>query len=85
MGHQKSERFFSELEVSVKDTGKGIPKENMKKIFDRFYQADSSHPGPGLGLSICKAIIEAHKGKIWVESEGLGKGSTFKFTLLINN
>jgi signal transduction histidine kinase len=66
--------------VSVKDTGIGIPQEDMPKLFTKFFQVNHSVPGAGLGLSICKAIVEAHGGKIWVESQA-GKGSTFSFTL----
>ncbi|OYT42133.1 MAG: hypothetical protein B6U86_00895 [Candidatus Altiarchaeales archaeon ex4484_43] len=70
--------------VKVKDTGIGISKENINKLFTKFYQVDSSlsrrYGGTGLGLAICKKIVEAHGGKIWVDSE-LGKGSTFQFTL----
>ncbi len=73
--------------VQVADTGIGISKESKKRLFTRFFQADSSirrrFGGTGLGLSICKGIIEAHKGKIWAESKGIGKGSTFSFTLPI--
>jgi PAS domain S-box-containing protein len=69
--------------VSVRDTGIGISKEDMKELFTKFYQADHSIPGSGLGLCICKAIVEAHSGKIWAESE-LGKGATFSFTLPIS-
>ncbi len=69
------------VEVSVQDHGEGIPKDKLKLIFERFFQAHE-HPkdGIGLGLYISKEIVELHKGKIWVESE-LGKGSTFYFTL----
>ena len=70
--------------VSVEDTGIGIPKKAIPKMFTSFYQVESSltrvHKGSGLGLAICKSIIEQHGGKIWVESE-LRKGSTFYFTL----
>ena len=70
----------------VKDTGQGIPKENYEYIFSRFYQVDSSATrkvgGSGLGLSICKGLVENMGGKIWFESE-LGKGSTFYFTIPI--
>jgi len=65
--------------VAVKDTGIGIPAEEIPKIFDRFYRVDTSRGqtvGSGLGLSIVKGIIEAHGGKIDVES-AVGKGSTF--------
>ncbi|MFQ6120952.1 MAG: ATP-binding protein, partial [Methanosarcinales archaeon] len=71
------------VEVRVKDTGIGIAKENINKIFDKFYRANTTSKkvsGTGLGLAICKGIIEAHGGKIWAESE-LGKGSNFIFTL----
>ncbi len=65
----------------VRDTGPGIPSEHLDCIFDRFWQArQSRHLGTGLGLSIAKGMIEAHGGRLWVESE-LGKGSTFRFTL----
>ena len=70
--------------VSLKDTGIGMTKDQSKKIFDEFYKADrttSEYKSSGLGLSICKRIIEKHDGKIWVESPGPGKGSTFYFTL----
>jgi PAS domain S-box-containing protein len=74
-------RFF------VKDSGKGIPEEHHKKIFERFYQVDNSysrgHEGAGLGLSLCKSIIEKLGGEIFVESE-IGKGSMFTFTLPLN-
>lgn len=69
---------------SVTDTGIGIPKEEHTRIFDRFYQIDSSYTrkvgGSGLGLAICKGIVEALGGKIWTESNP-GKGAKFIFTL----
>jgi len=71
--------------VSMKDTGIGMNNEQLSKVFNEFYKADSSRhdfDSSGLGLSICKRIVEKHNGKIWVESEGLGKGSTFYFTVL---
>jgi signal transduction histidine kinase len=73
----------SELEFSVKDSGIGIrlSSEQQYKLFERFYQENVSIPGAGVGLSICKTIVEAHGGKIWAESEGRGKGSIFRFTL----
>ena len=67
--------------VCVSDSGPGIPRENLSKVFDRYWQAeDTKHTGMGLGLSIAKGIVEAHGGKIWAESE-LGKGCSFFFTL----
>ncbi|WP_375773106.1 ATP-binding protein [Archangium gephyra] len=67
----------------VRDTGPGIPREALAHLFDRFWQADQrDRRGAGLGLSIVKGLVEAHGGRIWVESE-LGRGSTFFFTLPI--
>ncbi len=76
-------RKNDDIEVAINDTGIGIdlPKNNQNQIFERFYQRKASSQGIGVGLSICEKIIKAHHGKIWVESEGKGKGSTFKFTL----
>lgn len=75
------------IHLKVTDRGAGIPKKDMEKIFNRFYQVDSSTKrkkgGSGLGLAVCKSIVEAHKGSIWVESE-LGKGSTFHIILPIS-
>jgi signal transduction histidine kinase len=68
--------------VSVKDTGKGISKEILPKLFSKFTTGDSS-TGTGLGLYICKNIIEAHGGRIWAENNLDGKGTTFRFTLPI--
>lgn len=69
----------------VKDTGVGIPDEDLDRIFERFYKADRarSSGGTGLGLSISRHLVEAHQGKIWVESEQ-GKGSSFFFSLPIH-
>ncbi|MCP5004747.1 MAG: HAMP domain-containing protein [Planctomycetes bacterium] len=76
-------RNLKVLELSVKDTGIGLslPKEEYHKLFDRFYQEKARSDGSGVGLAICKKIIEAHGGDMWVESEGKGSGSTFKFSL----
>lgn len=71
--------------VSVSDRGEGIPAEALKKVFDRFYRVESANgqkKGTGLGLFICRGIIEAHGGKIWVESKP-GKGSKFSFSLRV--
>ena len=70
--------------VSVIDHGMGIPAEHLGRIFDRFYRVGGTADavaGQGLGLSICKEIVTAHGGKIWAESAGTGRGSTFSFTL----
>ena len=73
------------VRFEIGDTGVGLVKENLEKIFEKFYQVDASYArqfgGMGLGLSICQQIVLAHKGRIWAESEGLGKGTTFIFTL----
>lgn len=70
--------------VAVKDTGIGIPKEEISNIFTRFFRAKNAvrvkTEGTGLGLYISREIIEAHRGKIWVESEE-AKGTTFYFTI----
>jgi two-component system sensor histidine kinase GlrK len=71
------------VEISVSDTGRGIPREDIKKIFDKFRRIDTGRGtagGTGLGLSIAKHIVSAHGGDIWVESEP-GEGSTFHFSL----
>jgi PAS domain S-box-containing protein len=72
------------VQVSVADTGPGIPRPELERIFDKFYQVSQvdkrKSRGTGLGLAISKALVQMHGGKIWVESE-LGKGSTFSFTL----
>jgi PAS domain S-box-containing protein len=73
------------LIICVSDTGIGISPEEQKKLFTAFYQASGGikdkTPGTGLGLSITRSIIEKHGGRIWLESEGKGKGSSFYFTL----
>lgn len=73
-----------QIEISVKDTGIGIPKQDAEKVFQEFFRADNAldqkTKGTGLGLSLVKKIIEAHNGRIWFESE-LNKGTTFTFTL----
>jgi signal transduction histidine kinase len=72
----------------VQDFGVGIEKDQQKKIFERLYQVsnpnEKTYPGLGLGLFICKEIVERHKGKLWVESTK-GKGSTFSFSLPLTN
>lgn len=74
------------VNTHVKDTGKGIAPEDLQKLFTKFFRvqggpAEQASKGNGLGLYLSKAIVELHKGKIWVESEGMGKGTTFSFSL----
>jgi histidine kinase len=81
-----AERKAKEILISVTDTGIGIPSEHLPHLFTRFYRVDKSRSrqaggGSGIGLTIARHIIEAHAGRIWAESAGTGKGSTFKFTL----
>jgi histidine kinase len=77
-----------EVQISVHDTGIGVPQEYLSHIFDRFYRVDKSRSrraggGSGIGLTIASALVEAHGGRIWAESPGEGQGSTFTFTLPI--
>jgi PAS domain S-box-containing protein len=80
----KSKIIDDHIQVSVSDTGVGIPEEKYQSIFDPFKQADSSptrkYGGTGLGLALVKKYVEIHGGEIWLESE-VGKGSTFTFTM----
>ena len=82
-----------ELQIIVQDTGRGIPKEDLPHIFDRFYRVDKArsrtrdadnfgNSGAGLGLAIVRSIVDAYDGKIWVEST-MGKGTqvTVKFRI----
>ena len=70
------------VEVSVVDSGAGIPAEHHQEIFEDFVRVDRNTSGMGLGLAIAKRLVQAHRGKIWVESEAK-KGSTFRFLLPI--
>ncbi|HYA11876.1 MAG TPA: ATP-binding protein [Thermodesulfovibrionales bacterium] len=73
--------------VSVRDSGIGIPEDQLEKVFEKFHQVEESlrrsTGGTGLGLAITKGLVEAHQGKIWAESE-IGEGSTFTFTLPVS-
>jgi signal transduction histidine kinase len=69
----------------VRDQGIGVSSEEREQIFERFHRVDTrlsrETPGVGMGLYICKVIMEAHHGRAWVESEGPGRGSTFFLAL----
>jgi len=83
----RAERQPDFIKVTVEDNGTGIPAKELVHVFDRFYQVEShltrKHGGMGLGLSVAKAMIEMHAGRIWADStEGLG--STFTFLLPVN-
>ena len=80
----KGETSGNEVSVTVADEGIGVPLQDQERIFERFYRVEASSARPtrgiGLGHYICKSLVEAHGGRIWVESEP-GKGSRFTFTL----
>ncbi len=81
-----AEKVGEEVIVHVNDTGIGIAAENIPHLFTRFYRVDKSRSrhaggGSGVGLAIAKHLVEAQGGRIWVESQGAGKGSRFSFTL----
>jgi signal transduction histidine kinase len=80
----RARRRNDEVEVSVRDTGIGIAREDQAKVFDEFQQVgkptDRSREGTGLGLTLAKRFIELHSGRIWVESE-VGTGTTFTFAM----
>ncbi|HXF90498.1 MAG TPA: ATP-binding protein, partial [Candidatus Nitrosotenuis sp.] len=84
--HVSCSRQENNVLVKVSDTGIGIPKEHMPKLFSRFSQADSSasrkYEGTGIGLALSKELVELHHGKIWAQSEE-GRGTTFLFTIPI--
>jgi signal transduction histidine kinase len=71
-------RPFARARASIEDTGSGIDPENLDRIFRTLFTTKSS--GMGMGLSICRSIIESHKGRIWA-SAAAGKGSVFQFEL----
>ncbi|MFC2027255.1 ATP-binding protein [Chloroflexota bacterium] len=81
----RAKRVNQELVISVTDHGTGIPKQYRERVFDRMYrveqeQSSNQASGMGLGLSICKGLVEAHNGRIWIESK-VDKGTTCLFTL----
>ncbi|MBO0882612.1 MAG: PAS domain-containing protein, partial [Mycobacterium sp.] len=80
VGARRDEMF---VELSVADTGVGIANHDLIRVFERFYKADPSRAGSGtgLGLAICKHVVQAHGGTISADSDGPGRGATFRFTL----
>jgi two-component system sensor histidine kinase BaeS len=81
------QRSKSELQVVVADTGAGVQPEHLPHLFTRFFRVDKSRSraggGSGIGLTIAKYLVEAHGGRIWADSQGLGQGSTFTISLPI--
>ncbi len=77
-----AEPVDDDIQISVRDNGPGIPREEQKRVFERFYKADRARSGggTGLGLAIARHIVEGHGGRIWVESAP-GQGATFRFTV----
>ena len=87
-GNDLRSRTQSWIEFSVTDTGIGIKAQDQERIFERFEQTEDplakKYQGTGLGLSLTKSLVELHHGKIWAESEGLGKGSIFRFIIPVS-
>jgi PAS domain S-box-containing protein len=90
LGGQARVRAWKENDqalISVSDSGIGVSSEKLPRLFERFYQVDGSATrhfgGLGIGLALCRAIVEAHGGRIWAESRGEGQGSTFYVSLPI--
>ena len=81
----EAETGTDEATFKVTDIGEGIAPEHLPHIFERFYRAEKSRSreggGSGVGLAICRALVEAMGGRIWAESPGPGEGATFSFTL----
>ncbi len=76
----KVEARIDDVVINVIDTGEGMDEETRTHVFDRFYRGKHASKGLGLGLAITKELVNAHRGRIWVESD-LGKGTTFSFSL----
>jgi signal transduction histidine kinase len=86
--HLKMWTIRNEARVEISDTGKGIPQNELDKIFREFYQLEDHmtrrYGGLGLGLAIARGLLELHGGRIWAESEGVGTGSKFTFSLPVD-
>ncbi|MCS7222005.1 MAG: GAF domain-containing protein [Anaerolineae bacterium] len=84
-GEPSSSHALPSLIISVTDEGIGIPPDKLNRVFERFYQVNGGlarrFGGMGIGLALCQRIVEAHDGRIWAESEGEGRGSTFYIML----
>ena len=80
--HVSAQRQGDNWIFAVRDNGLGIPADKVESIFEIFQRlhTQQQYPGTGIGLAICRRIVERHRGQMWVDSE-LGKGSTFYFTL----
>ena len=80
----EARRLGHEIEITVRDRGPGIPAEAIGRVFEKFYRVNTRGgvPGSGIGLTISKGLVEAHGGRIWVESTP-GEGTVFRFTLPI--
>ena len=80
-----AERNGDEIVCHVRDNGIGIQKEYLERVFNLFERLDTRIEGTGIGLALAKRIVEFHEGRIWAESPGLGEGSTFWFSLPVDN
>jgi PAS domain S-box-containing protein len=76
-----AEKNGQEVELAIRDEGQGVLPENLDRVFERFFQEKARYQGVGVGLTISKAIVQSHGGRIWAESEGRSLGATFRFTL----
>ncbi len=85
--HLSARRVEGTLEFEIRDRGLGIPADALPRLFEKFYRVDNSDrraiKGTGLGRAICRKIVEGHGGRVWAESDGLGQGTTVRFTLTI--